>query len=48
MTRPVDQCNAAQPDSRPAVKKQIKPEILALNVDIIGEQFWKEHLHILS
>ena len=47
-TQPADPHNTTQTDSRPAVKKQIKPEVVVLNVDIIGEQFWKEHSHILS
>lgn len=47
-TQPVNQVNTTESGSRPAMKKQIKQEILVLNVDIIGEQFWKEHPHILS
>lgn len=47
-TQPVNQVNTAESGGRPAMKKQIKQEILVLNVDIIGEQFWKEHPHILS
>ena len=37
-----------EPGSGPITNKQLKPEILVLNVDIIGEQFWKEHPHILT
>ena len=48
VTQPVNQVNTAESGGRPAMKKQIKQEILVLNVDIIGEQFWKEHPHILS
>ena len=44
VTQPVSQPD----DSMPATKKQLKPEILVLNVDIIGENFWKEHSFILS
>jgi len=42
-----DQPNANEAGSVPVTKKQTKPEILVLNVDIIGEQFWKEHSYIL-
>lgn len=47
-TKPVDQLNADKLDSGPPIKKQIKSEILVLNIDIIGEQFWREHSYILS
>ena len=44
VTQPVEQLSTASRET----KKQIKPEILVLNVDIIGEQFWNEHSYILS
>ena len=46
--KPVDHLNTVEPGGGPVIKKHIKPEILVLNVDIIGEQFWNEHSHILS
>ena len=47
-TQLVEQLDAVEPGGSRETKKQIKPEIFALNVDIIGEQFWNEHSYILS
>lgn len=47
-TQPVEQLSTAKPGDSRETRKQVKPEILLLNVDIIGEQFWNEHSYILN
>lgn len=47
-TQPVEQLSTAKPSGSQETRKQVKPEILVLNIDIIGEQFWNEHSYILS
>ena len=48
VTQPVEQLSTAKSGGSRETKKQLKPEVLVLNVDIIGEQFWNEYSYILN
>jgi len=38
----------ASSGNQPTAKKKVTRELATLNVDIIGEKFWKEHPHVLN